>query len=101
MKVSQLFSVFLVLDIYTPVTEQRLATPVSSIVEVKYAEITEEGWLRFTGSRTPPVRMSDTASETINQFVYVRGTLLKQTKEQTRTFNTTIRTARALSDTTR
>ena len=57
--------------------------------------------MRCTGSRTPPVRMSNTASETINQFVYVRGTLLKQTKEQTKTFNTTIRTARALSDTTK
>lgn len=56
--------------------------------------------MRRTGSNTPPVRMSDTASDTINQFVYDRGALLKQTKEQTNTFDTTIRIERVLSEAT-
>ena len=46
------------------------------------------------GSRTPPVRISDTASDNTNQFVYVRRLFLKQTKAQTEQFATTIITER-------
>ena len=45
--------------------------------------------------------MSDTASDTINQFVYVRDALLKQTKEQTKTFDTTIAIERVLREATK
>jgi len=46
------------------------------------------------GSKTPPVRISDTASDNTNQFVYVRRVFLKQTKAQTEQFATTIITER-------
>ena len=46
------------------------------------------------GKRTPPVRISDAASDNTNQFVYVRRVFLKQTKAQTEQFATTIITER-------
>ena len=46
------------------------------------------------GCITPPVRMSDAASDNTNQFVYVRRVLLRQTRAQTKQFATTITTER-------
>ena len=46
--------------------------------------------MTIKGSKTPPVRMSATASDNTNQFVYVRRVFLKQTRAQTEQFASTI-----------
>ena len=52
-----------------------------------------------TGNKMPPVSMSDTASEAVSQFVYVRGTLFKQTKLITKRFAATMRTDNTVRET--
>ena len=56
--------------------------------------------MRNTGNKIPPVNMSDTARDTINQFVFVRKAFFKYTKRQTQKFDRTIRTDRMLRETT-
>ena len=44
--------------------------------------------------------MSDTARDTINQFVFVRKAFFKYTKRQTEKFASTMKTERMLRETT-
>ena len=59
----------------------------------------DEGLLSIIGITTPPVKMSDRASDTTNPFVYVLRALFMQTKQQTKTLNTTTSTDKVLRET--
>ena len=77
------------------VTAEMLITPESKIIAAKYPSTTYDGLNSVIGKSRLPVSRSDTARDRINQFVYVRRVLLKQTSVTITAFERTIRTDRA------
>ncbi len=72
--------------------QQWLATPDNKITEIAYPLASDSGIVRIIGKRTPPSKMSDIASETRSELVYVRRDLLVMTKRQMVTLASTTKT---------